>query len=228
MGEVIRRNAAADDIFADLKVTLQRAQSRGGKWKELAEARLQSHLTTLDAILAQREQNQAELAVANAAVAAEDDSADLLIGRVSNELWNALGRPAADPTLAIIFPGGIGYYADGPDDEQPDRMLLLADLVMTVPAARLDPSVRQGAADKIRELAATYRRAVDQARGPRQRAALLDRTRSALARSLQAELSHLKRLYKAEGFSEADIHAVIPDRPLKRAVKNAELSAPAL
>jgi hypothetical protein len=28
-------------------------------------------------------------------------------------------------------------------------------------------------------------------------------------------MAKLKRLYKAEGFSEAEIHAVIPDRPDK-------------
>jgi hypothetical protein len=36
--------------------------------------------------------------------------------------------------------------------------------------------------------------------------------RSSVARVAQSELSNLKRLYKANGFSEAEIHAVIPDR----------------
>ncbi len=39
---------------------------------------------------------------------------------------------------------------------------------------------------------------------------------TSLARAAQIELNQLKRLYKAEGFNEADIHTVIPDRPKMR------------
>ena len=44
------------------------------------------------------------------------------------------------------------------------------------------------------------------------RVTLLQREKTALGRAAQMELAHLKRLYKSEGFSEADIHSVIPDR----------------
>jgi len=39
------------------------------------------------------------------------------------------------------------------------------------------------------------------------------------------QLAQLKRAYKAEGFSEADIHSVIPDRP--RSTKKVEPTPPA-
>lgn len=44
---------------------------------------------------------------------------------------------------------------------------------------------------------------------------MLSHVRTALAKVVQAELANLKRLYKAEGFTEAEIHGVIPDRPSK-------------
>jgi len=40
---------------------------------------------------------------------------------------------------------------------------------------------------------------------------MLGRMRTVMARSSQRELAALKRLYKAEGFTEAEIHTVIPD-----------------
>lgn len=44
---------------------------------------------------------------------------------------------------------------------------------------------------------------------------VLSRVRTALGKVVQAELTNLKRAYKIEGFSESEIHAVIPDRPGK-------------
>jgi hypothetical protein len=49
----------------------------------------------------------------------------------------------------------------------------------------------------------------------------LGRVKTALARVAQMQLANLKRVYKAQGFSEADIHAVIPDHPKpKRTVES--------
>jgi hypothetical protein len=49
---------------------------------------------------------------------------------------------------------------------------------------------------------------------PATRVEVLQRVRRAVVTSAQAALTNVKRLYKAAGFSEADIHTVIPDRPL--------------
>ncbi len=40
------------------------------------------------------------------------------------------------------------------------------------------------------------------------------RLRTALARVVQVELANLKRMYKIDGLTEAEIHAIIPDRPV--------------
>ncbi len=54
---------------------------------------------------------------------------------------------------------------------------------------------------------------MDALAAPSERAELLQRVRRALATVAHADLTSLKRLYKNEHFSQADIHAVIPDRP---------------
>lgn len=120
----------------------------------------------------------------------------------------------ADRThLSLLFPGGVGYYADGEDDEQPDRMDLLAELLEAGVHPRLDRAVAGERAKAVRGESALLRAAHDASRGPRLRLRLLDRVRTALGRSAQMELAHTKRRFRAEGYSEAEIHDVIPDRP---------------
>jgi hypothetical protein len=53
---------------------------------------------------------------------------------------------------------------------------------------------------------------------------MFERALTAVAHSGQIALAHLKRLYRTEGFSEAEIHTVIPDRPRKKAA--AKITAP--
>jgi hypothetical protein len=63
---------------------------------------------------------------------------------------------------------------------------------------------------------------------PRVRLQQLQRAKTTIAQSGQMELAHLKRLYKAQGFSEADIHRVFPNRPrLKKATVSPPSPTPA-
>jgi hypothetical protein len=224
MGDVISKKAAADNIFTDVRETLTNATARGGRWQQFAAERLTTVVGFIDQIEARYAEVRTALAPLEAAVDAQDASADRLIGRLADEVWNAAGRPGADPSLAIIFPGGIGFYTAGPDAEQPERMDLLAELLETVTVPKVDRALLTTAAQEARATSAAYRTVVDAARVPRARARLLDRVRSALARSAQTELAHLKRLYKANGFSEAEIHSVIPHHA--RARRSAEPATP--
>ncbi len=45
---------------------------------------------------------------------------------------------------------------------------------------------------------------------------LAERMHVALGRSAHAALAGLKRVWKADGSSEAEIHAIIPDRPASK------------
>jgi hypothetical protein len=59
---------------------------------------------------------------------------------------------------------------------------------------------------------AALRAAVSAAGAARTKLHLLERTNTALGRSAAIELANFKRLLKANGFSEAEAHTIIPDR----------------
>ncbi len=213
MGEMIRRTAAAEDIIADVRATLTSAVAKGGVWQELAEQGLAGVVALVDNVEARLEKAEAALQPLLAAIDAKNDEADALLGRVSDEIWNEVGRPAADPALSVLFPGGIAYYADASVEKQPGRMDLLAELLESRIHPRLSPAQVKAHAAEIRAAAKQLRAAVDALAGPNERVDLLQRVRRALASVAHADLTSLKRLYKNAHFSEADIHAVIPDRP---------------
>lgn len=96
-----------------------------------------------------------------------DDQIDRLIGRLSDTIWNDIDRPAHDPLYELLFPGGITFYTDGPDDEQPARMDLLADLLESNLHPKLDPKRAKQYAAELRGGAQTLEAAVDAARKPR-------------------------------------------------------------
>jgi len=123
-GEVIRKDAAAKDIFADARTTLTKAVARGEPYKTPAEQKLGPMLAAVDILEAKHEAAVAELGPKVAAVAAADDEADALIGQTADNVWNDIGRPAFDPGYELVFPGGISYYTRGSDVEQPERMRL--------------------------------------------------------------------------------------------------------
>jgi hypothetical protein len=216
MGDMVGRKAAAAIIMADVETTYEKAKARGGKWFELAERMLGGPTKMKAALAAQLREAEAELRPLLAAVEAQDEAADKLIGHIADESWNAIGRPAADPTYDVVFPSGIGYYTDGPDAEQPHRMELLAQLLEMNVLTRLPTEQAKSMAARLRESAAAYRQVLEPVAAPRTRVDMLGRASTALAHSSQIALSQLKRLYRGEGFSEAEIHTVIPDRPRKR------------
>lgn len=211
MGDVIRRTAAAEDIFADVRSTHANALARGGLWHSIAEARLGPVVKLIDRVEERYQTALKTLAPLTAALDDMDDRADELLSRISDNIWNDVGRPAHDPALALLFPGGIGYYTEGPDDEQPDRMELLAELLEANLHPKLDLTRVRRYAAEIRDAAQEYAGLVELHGTARRRVELLGRIRVAVARSAHVELAGVKRCYKAEGFGEAEIHTVIPD-----------------
>lgn len=218
MGDLVSKKAAATTIMEDVQTTQMRAKARGGKWAELADKMLLTAIKLSGTVAAERQKAEAELRELMAAVDAQDDVADRLIKQISDDVWNRIGRPSFDPTYDVVFPSGISYYTGGPDAEQPDRMELLAQLMEMNIIARLPEADAKAFAQRLREVAGAYRQALAPLAGPRARRQMFERAATALARSAQISLAHLKRLYRAEGFSEAEVHTVIPDHPRKRVV----------
>jgi hypothetical protein len=213
MGEVIRRDAAVQDILDDGRTTLRQAVARGGDWQTAAEGRLGSVLALADAVAARKLDAVRALEPAQAALDAGNDEADALVARVSDDVWNLVGRPAHDAALDIVFPGGFTYYTEGDVNEQPDRMELLAGLLESRIHPRLDEAKARAFAAEIRESGTALRGKAEAARPLRTQLSLAARMETAVGRATQVALSGLKRTWKADGKSESEIHSVIPDRP---------------
>lgn len=227
MGDVIRKNAAAEDIFADLATSDLNARAAAGpaELSALADRYLSPHLGLAKLITGKRDKALAEYRPLKAKVDAEDDAADALLLRLSDDIWNDTGRSMEDPSYDVLFPGGIGYYTDGRDEEQPVRMRLLATLLESGVHPRLPEAKAKAYAGQLRATAKSYAAAVDAAREPRLQAELLDRVFTAIARSAHLGLTNFKRALKLLGLSEAQIHRIIPDRPRSSGPKPAPAPA---
>lgn len=215
MGEVIRKSAAVEDILTDAKQSSLNAQAKGGVFKTAADQALKPALSLFESVDTKWQALEQSLAPLLAAHEHRDDRADALIGRIADSVWNDVGRPApgSDPLFDMMFPAGITFYTDGPDDEQPERMSLLADLLESGLHPRLDPTAAKDYAKKLRDEAAELEKGLDALRKPRIRLAMYSRMRTAAAKNAQAALARFKRILRANDLSEADIHTVIPDRP---------------
>lgn len=216
MGELIRKGASVEDIAADARATTLAADARGGRWSEMAASFLADTLALFDDVRRQQADADAAARPLQAAVRARDDEADDTVNAVYDEAWNLAGRSASDPVLAVLFPGGASGYVDGETAEQPDRMDLLAELLERGLHPRIPAAQAADMAARVRATSAALRAALDAARVPLARAEHLGRMKVAVGRVLHTQLSRLKRAWKAEGYSEAEIHDVIPDRPAPR------------
>jgi hypothetical protein len=152
----------------------------------------------------------------------------ILLGRLSDDIYNDVGRPGggSDPAYALLFPGGVAAYTEGRDEEQPDRMDLLAELLEAGVHPKLPAKNASEKAKAVRKEAGAYRKVIEQARGPRTRLELLEKVKVSVARSGHTALASLKRAYKSKSFTEAQIHEVIPDRPHAAAAAPAVTPSP--
>ncbi len=227
MGEPIRKTAAREDILRDFKKTHDNAVAREGTAAILAEQRLVPVSKILESLKSQQDEAHAIAAPLLAALAAADLRADRTIGKVSDDIWNDVGRPASDAAFDLLFPGGNAFYVDGDASEQPDRMDLLVELLKANVHPKLSPAVAQSSIATITAESAALRVAADGARQARARLQLLDRVLTAVARSAAIEIGNFKRLLKANGFSESDAHTIIPDRGHAAPKKGVTAPAPA-
>ncbi len=121
MGEVISNKAAADDIFADVETINARAAARGGKWQLIEQDRFGALIGVIEGLKSRLGAAESAVLPLKAAIEAQDKHSDQFIGKLSDDIWNTIGRPAFDPTYDVVFPGGIAEYTAGTDEEQPDR-----------------------------------------------------------------------------------------------------------
>ena len=222
MGEVIRKTAAVADILSDVRLTHERSMARPGTaFFEAAEAHLTPVLRLIDQVEAEYQAATAEEAPLVHALEVADETADAVLARNADAIWNAIGRPRSDAAYSMLFPAGISGYVDADVLDQPTRMELLVKLLRSGVHPKLPKEIAGAAADEIAAAAEDLAVAAEAIRKPRTRVGLLGRTRVALARSAAVELSRMKRMLLVEGLGEAQIHEIIPDRPRPKAKKPA-------
>lgn len=225
MAEAIRKTAACVDIVHDFKATHTKAMARGGVAAALAEQRLLPLLKILTSVQAQQAAAEAFAAQLLAALGVADRSADKAIGKVSDDVWNDIGRPASDASFDLLFPGGNAFYVEGDVDEQPDRMDLLVELLSANVHPKISSKVALASIETLTAESKALRAAVEAARPARAKLLLLDRVLTAVTRSAAIEIGNFKRMLKANGFTEADAHTIIPDRSSTPAKKEGSAGA---
>jgi hypothetical protein len=224
MGEVISKQAAVEDILADVHATLANAAVRGGVWHADAERMLRPAANLAHEVDRDLAATTVTVVGATRVLEVRDDESDDLLARIYDEIYNLLGRPGAgsDPVFELLFPGGSTTYRETPTQEQPIVMLMLARLLDRNLHPKIPPATAAAYATEIRASATALRDAVHALAAPAAEAKMLETMRATTARSGQVHLARLKKMWKAQGMSEADIHAVIPDRPRKKAAAKVE------
>jgi hypothetical protein len=216
MGEVIHAGAAIEDIEADVRTTHERATARGGEVATAATERLATSVAAMDSAKQIHDGAKTAESAGWTVVLARDEDADLAIGSVRDEMWNALGRPRQSPAMDHAFPGGVGTYAGGDPLGQPVLMEVLATRIRSAEAAQWTAAARDGWVARI-EAARAPLHAAAQAYQPLDAALrVAEAGRRAAIRAGHARLVSFKRDLKNHGLNEAQIHEIIPDRPKPR------------
>ncbi len=219
MGEVIRSNAAAEDIEADILETARNAAARGGEIAAAAETRLGPAVEAIGSSKALLGAAQLADSLAWAPVEVENGKSDKEIGKVRDEMWNALGRPKDHPAMNAAIPGGIKTYTEGDIKDQPPLMGVFATRIRATAAPMWSEAAREAWATGITVRGGALE-AVLAAHAPPAAAETVAAAgyRSAI-RNGHAKLVMFKRDLFNLGLTETQAHEIIPDaetRPAKK------------
>ena len=211
MSEVIPSTANVARVVEYILRTYRVAAARGGAIADAANERLKPALADIDAAGAATQAADAAEAEARAAVLAEDDNSDVLIGATRDAIWAALKRPARNRHLTHVFPGGIRGYTQGDQRRQPVLMSLLESRILSCAAPQLTEEQKAAWAADI----ATARQAYEAALAkhtPAEAAAFIARAayRSSVKMGHES-LRAFKRDLQTLGLSKAQIFEIIPD-----------------
>lgn len=219
MGEVIDKDAALDDIEADVREAYQKAVARGGDIAAAAEQRLGGAITAIDDANAILDGAREAERVAWTVVLARDEEADATTGSVRDEMWNALGRTPSHPAMNHVFPGGVRTYTSGSPLRQPVLMQVLETRIPTAETAQWTAEMRSGWIARIAAARAALEEAVNAYRPLEAALQVAEAGRRAAIRAAHARLTSFKRDLKSQGLSEAQIHQIIRDRPRSKKKK---------
>jgi hypothetical protein len=209
---VARERIDVADIIDAIRASLANARARGEPWRVHVEEHLGGVEALLDKLTAGRGAVNGQLTQYEAEIAEHSRKANVFIEETADKIWDRMGRPTNDPLYRILFFPVEGELLTGaPSEEQPDRMDLLADMIMAGVYAPLDTEVATAVASEIQKQASAYYIVVDNARRLRRKLKILDALEELIARTGHVQHANLRRSLRAEGFAEAEIHEVVPD-----------------
>jgi hypothetical protein len=213
MGSIILRMAAVEAIEEVIAKTLQQARQRDDEVRGRVEAKLTPHEPAIEAARAEQGVMEARAGDARARATYLADRAAQTVGEVADEIWNALDRPGADVTYAMLLPGGVAFITGESPARQAVLMRVLAEKLRKTQDARLEQTRLDAWAERVEVGAGPLWDAALAALAAEGRAYHARQARAHVARTAWRELPRLKRELLNEGWSEADIHRVIPDVP---------------
>lgn len=213
MGTVIRSDAARTDIVDDAKKTLAAAKAKGDDVGAQAEERLSPLITLFEAHEAEAKASDAKATDARARRTAANRTTDDVVVEVSDDLYEAGGRRRNDPYLALVMPGGAGPITDATLELQPVRMRITARLLGKAKHPRIPKATLDGAASRLASAADSLDVVINATRDDLIAADVDDQAMTTLARLMRNELMGLKRFWLGAGWSETEVHEIIPDRP---------------
>ncbi|HEV8324938.1 MAG TPA: hypothetical protein VG389_25210 [Myxococcota bacterium] len=211
MGSIILRKAAVEAIEEVVAKTLQQARQRDDQVRGRVEAKLGPHEPAIEAARAEQGVMEARAGDAHARATYLADRAAQTVGEVADEIWNALDRPGADVTYAMLLPGGVAFIKNEAPARQAVLMRVLAEKLRKTQDARLEQTRLDAWAERVEEGAGPLWDAAVAALAAEGRAYHARQARAHVVRTAWRELPRLKRELLNEGWSEADIHRVIPD-----------------
>jgi hypothetical protein len=213
MGSIILRMAAVEAIEEVIAKTLQQARQRDDEVRGRVEAKLGPHEPAIEGARAEQGVMEARAGDAHARATYLADRAAQTVGEVADEIWNALDRPGADVTYAMLLPGGVAFIKNEAPARQAVLMRVLAEKLRKTQDARLEQTRLDAWAERVEEGAGPLWDAAVAALAAEGRAYHARQARAHVVRTAWRELPRLKRELLNEGWSEADIHRVIPDVP---------------
>jgi hypothetical protein len=211
MGEVISSTAKPPRIVDDVTKAYQNGLARGGDIAEAAKNRLEVPLQAIENADTLMQAAEKTASAAWIIVLAMDNTADIAIGSVRDEMWNALGRPRQSPLMDEAFSGGVGTYTNGDPRKQPVLMEILRASILAASAPQWSEPKRTAWAATIETARVPYKEAVEAHRPLEAAETVADAGYRAAVRTAHARLVSYKRDLKSLGLTEAQIHEIIPD-----------------
>lgn len=210
MGNMIPRNSSPERIRDAAGKTLIAAKAHGGVIQTLTETRLAEPVAALDANEVQLNQARATDDNLHATLMARDSESDLEIRSVCNEIWNAMGRPSQSTDYDLIVGGGTKAWTEGDPSKQPYLMAVLASNIRNSKHPKLADR-KEDWAKRIEVKAAAQAEAARPTEAAFAQVTVLSMQRRTLADAVQLGLTRLKRDFKNNGMTEAQVHEIIPD-----------------